>query len=667
MPNNEIQQEIEKLRQKINEHNHRYHVLDAPIISDAAFDKLFHQLQELERAHPQYQSADSPTQRIGSTPLKKFAEIKHAVPMLSLDNGFSDEEVIAFDHRVRERLGIVDEIQYLCEPKLDGLAVSLRYEKGFFKAGATRGDGFTGEDITPNLRTVRAIPLRLQGKGFPELLEVRGEVFMPKAIFEKINREAEAKGEKIFANPRNAAAGSLRQLDSHVTATRSLAFFCYGLGLVEGDGLPDTQEGILERLQSWGFPINPLAKAVTGVSQCLIFFNKLAEKRSSLSYEIDGVVYKVNRLSLQQELGFVTRAPRWALAHKFPAQEEYTILQAVEFQVGRTGAITPVARLKPVFVGGATVSNATLHNMDEISRKDVRIGDTVIVRRAGDVIPELVGVVIEKRPAKAAKIHLPSHCPVCHSAIEHPEGESVARCTAGLFCPAQRKEAIKHFASRRAMNIEGLGDKLVDQLVEEKIIENPADLYRLHLEQLASLERMGEKSAQNLLEELDKSKKTSFSRFLYSLGIREVGEATAKALVSHFSTVKELFSASCENLQEVPDVGPVVAEHIVNFFAEAHNRQVIESLLNAGIYWEEVKKPPLSALTGKTFVLTGTLTSLTRDEAKERLENLGARLSDSVSKKSNFVVVGVEPGSKAEKAKTLGVTILDEADFLKLL
>lgn len=667
MSSKEIAHKIDKLRDEINEHNYHYYVLDSPVISDAQFDRLFKQLQELEEKHPELKSKDSPTERVGAAPLKEFSEVKHEIPMLSLDNAFSEEEVLNFDRRVRERLGHNQDIEYACEPKLDGLAISIRYEKGVLTQGATRGDGVNGEDVTQNLKTIAAIPLHLRGKHYPRVLEVRGEVYMPKAGFEKLNKEAEKKGEKIFANPRNAAAGSLRQLDSRITASRPLSLYCYGVGVVEDGKLADTHSGILEQIKEWGFPVNPLVKVVKDIQACLGFFEHVAEKRSSLAYEIDGVVYKVNRISLQKELGFVSRAPRWALAHKFPAAEETTVLEAVEFQVGRTGAITPVARLKPVFVGGVTVSNATLHNMDEIERKDVRVGDTVIIRRAGDVIPEVVGPIKEKRPSSAHKIHLPTKCPICHSAIEQDEDEAVARCTAGLYCPAQRKEAIKHFASRRAMDIEGLGDKLVEQLVDEKLIKHVADIYHLKAEVLADLERMGEKSAENLLQQIEKSKETTFARFLYALGIREVGEATAKALARHFGNLKALEKASVESLEEVPDIGPVVAGHIVHFFAEAHNRDVVEKLLKAGVHWEEVAKIAHTALSGKTFVLTGALDSMTRDEAKDQLESRGAKVTDSVSKKTDYVVVGAEPGSKAEKAKALKVKIIHEAEFLQLL
>lgn len=662
-----IKAEIAVLREKINQHNYHYYVLNSPIISDAEYDRLLQQLQKLETQYPEFITPDSPTQRVGAPPLKEFKEIQHQVPMLSLDNAFIDEDLIAFDKRVRERLGATQAIEYICEPKLDGVAVSITYEDGILVLGATRGDGFIGEDITQNIKTIRSIPLRLTGEKFPRILEVRGEVYLPLTVFQKLNEQARQKGEKIFVNPRNAAAGSLRQLDSRITASRPLAFFSYGVGVVKEGELANDHYGILQQLKSWGFPVNPLIKAVKSVQACLDFYKRIGEKRAELAYEIDGVVYKVNRLSLQQQLGYASRAPRWAIAHKFPAQEEYTILEAIEFQVGRTGAITPVARLKPVFVGGVTVSNATLHNMDEIGRKGIRVGDTVIIRRAGDVIPEVVGPIMEKRPPHAKKIKMPLHCPVCHSALEQVVGEAITRCRAGLYCPAQRKEAIKHFASRRAMNIEGLGDKLVDQLVEQDLVKNVADLYSLTLSGLSELERMGKKSAQNLLEQLAKSKNTTLARFLYAIGMRQVGEATAKALARYFGNIETVMKASEDTLQEVPDIGPVVAQHIAHFFTERHNQVVIEQLLKAGIHWEEVKKTKESILAGKVFVLTGSLETLTRDEAKDRLENLGARVSDSVSPKTNYVVVGSEPGSKANKAKQLGLPILNEKQFLDLL
>lgn len=664
----QIKKEIQHLREQLNEHNYRYYILDDPSISDAEYDRLFKRLQQLEKEHPSLVTDDSPTQRVGAKPLKSFAEVKHEIPMLSLENGFAEEDILAFDERVRDRLGVTHAIEYACEPKYDGLAVSIRYENGILTKAATRGDGETGEDITQNIRTIRMIPLQLQGKDIPKILEVRGEVFMPKKGFDELNARAAKVGEKVFVNPRNAAAGSLRQLDPKITASRPLEFYSYGLGVFSGKELPDKQSEIWSALKKWGLRVNPLSTVVKGIEGCLNFYKKISEKREKLPYEIDGVVYKVNSMAEQLKLGFVSRAPRWAIAHKFPAEEVSTIVESVEFQVGRTGALTPVARLKPVFVGGVTISNATLHNMDEVQRKDIHIGDKVIVRRAGDVIPEVVSVITTHRSKDIEKIKLPKHCPVCHSAIEHIPGEAVARCTGGLFCPAQRKEGIKHFASRRAMNIEGLGDKLVDQLVEKELIKNASDLYHLTLNELADLERMAEKSAQNLLDELEVSKKTTFARFLYALGIREVGEATAKALADNFTDLEELFSATEEKLQTVPDIGPVVAKHIAAFFSEKHNRTVIEKLLKAGIYWEKsTKKPRHLPLLGKTFVLTGTLETLSRDEAKDKLESLGAKVAGSVSSKTSYVVVGADAGSKLDKAKALGVKTLDEQDFLKML
>ena len=660
--------QVQHLRDKINDHNYRYYVLDDPIISDAEYDSLLEKLKKIESEHPELITPDSPTQRVGAKPLKEFAEVQHQIPMLSLDNAFTDEDVIAFDQRIHERLDTTKSIEYACEPKFDGLAVAIIYQKGILVKAATRGDGTTGEDITENIRTIPMIPLHLRGDDYPEILEVRGEVYMPIKGFEELNKRAEKKGEKIFVNPRNAAAGSLRQLDPRITASRPLAFSCYGVGVVKGKQMPNTHSGTLEILKKWGLRNSPECKVVQGIEACLEFHKKLYEKRDKLPYEIDGVVYKVNSIPNQIELGFVSRAPRWAIAHKFPAEEVSTILEDVEFQVGRTGALTPVARLKPVFVSGVTVSNATLHNMDEIRRKDIHIGDTVIVRRAGDVIPEVMTAIKKFRPHNAKKINLPKHCPVCHSLVEQIEDESTARCSGGLFCPAQRKEAIKHFASRRAMDIEGLGDKLVDQLVEQDMIKNVADLYFLKFEPLANLERMAEKSAQNLLDALEKSKKTSFARFLYALGIREVGEATAKALAKHFGDLPALLSTTEEELQTIQDIGPVVAKHIITFFAEKHNRTVIDKLLHAGIHWEKTQKSAKSQpLLGKTFVLTGTLAIMTRDEAKEKLENYGAKVSGSVSSKTSYVVVGEDAGSKLAKAKELGVDILDEKQFIAFL
>lgn len=663
-----IQHQVEKLRQTIYEHNYRYYVWDDPIISDAEYDQLLQQLKQLEKQYPQLITLDSPTQRVGATPLKEFAEVRHEIPMLSLDNGFTEEDALAFDQRVRERLKVAHDIEYLCEPKLDGLAVSIRYEQGILIRAATRGDGATGEDITENIRTIPSVPLRLRGKDYPPILEVRAEVYMPLQGFLKFNAWAEKQGKKIFVNPRNAAAGSLRQLDPRITASRPLAIFCYGVGVVEGVSLPTKHSEILAALKKWGHCVNPEIKVVPNIMEGIAFYKQLAEKRAQLPYEIDGVVYKVNSLAEQNKLGFISRAPRWALAHKFPATEVLTTVEAVEFQVGRTGALTPVARLRPVFVAGVTISNATLHNMDEIQRKDIHIGDTVIVRRAGDVIPEVVAAVKQHRPPQAKKIYLPPHCPICHSKVEQINGEAVARCSAGLFCPAQRKEAIKHFALRRAMDIEGLGDKLVDQLVDQHLVENVADLYFLKREYVANLDRMAEKSAQNLLEALEKSKNTTLARFLYALGIRDVGEATAKQLALHYSDLLPLFSTTEDELKTISDIGPIVAKHIVSFFSEKHNRAVIEKLLQAGIRWEKItKKSPALPLLGKTFVLTGTLHSMTREEAKERLENLGAKVANSVSAKTHYVIAGEEAGSKLKKAKELGIKIIDEKQFLELL
>jgi DNA ligase (NAD+) len=663
-----ILKQIQKLRQDINEHNYRYYVLDDPSVSDAGYDQLFIALQALEKAHPEFIIPESPTQRVGAEPSKEFAEVQHEVAMLSLENAFADDDVVAFDHRVKDRLAVEHDIEYICEPKLDGLAVNLRYENGVFVRAATRGDGATGEDVTANIRTIKMVPLQLQGNDFPISIEVRGEVYIPKAGFIALNKKADIKGEKIFANPRNAAAGSLRQLNPKITAKRPLAIFCYGVGKIVGGPDFQSHSEILALLKKWGFVINPKVRVVKGIENCLTYYQAIGKKRAELAYEIDGVVYKVNSIKEQQRLGFVSRAPRWAIAHKFPAEQVQTTIEAVEFQVGRTGALTPVARLRSVSVGGVTVSNATLHNMDEVRRKDIQIGDTVTIQRAGDVIPEVVAVVTDKRPAHTVKIMLPLECPICHSAVERIEGESAARCTGGLFCPAQRKEAIKHFASRRAMDVEGLGDKLVEQLIDCNLISSPADLYLLTLEQLSGLERMAEKSAQNLLAAFEKSKKTTLSRFLYGLGIREVGEATAKNLAKHYGDLQPIYSATVEDLQEIQDIGPVVAKHIVAFFSEDHNHDVIKKLLKAGIHWDIIQKSQLeSVLSGKTFVLTGSLGSMSRDEAKDKLEKLGAKVAGSVSAKTSYVIVGADAGSKLKKAQALGVPVLEENEFLDFL
>lgn len=660
------------LRQEIGRHNHAYYVLDAPIIPDVAYDALFRELQTLEAAHPALACADSPTQRVGAPPLTDFPGFTHQIPMLSLNNAFSEDETRAFDQRVHEGLEVFgNDIEYAVEPKFDGLAISLTYRNGLFVSGATRGDGATGEAVTENLRTIHSIPLRLAGEGWPELLEVRGEVLMLRRDFARLNERQREHQEKEFANPRNAAAGSLRQLDSRITARRRLRFFAYGVG-AGAEALGElTHSGLMARLAAAGFPIAPEAGVVQGAQGLLDYYQQIGTARPTLPYDIDGVVYKVNSLSHQQQLGFVSRAPRFAIAHKFPAEEAMTEVLGIDVQVGRTGAITPVARLKPVFVGGVNVTNATLHNEDEVRRKDVRVGDTVIVRRAGDVIPEVVSVVLEKCPEpRAALFALPETCPECGSAIEKPEDEAIARCTGGLFCPAQRKQALWHFASRRAMDIEGLGDKLVDQLVEKGLVHSPADLYTLKLEDVAALERMAEKSAANLLAAIDTSKASALPRFVYALGIRNVGETTAKDLAKHFGTLEALMAADEATLQQVPDVGPVVAASVCHFFAEAHNREVIAALCAAGVHWPDIEVSPAStnsALAGKTFVLTGTLPTLKRDEAKAMIEAVGGKVSGSVSKKTHYVVAGEEAGSKLEKAQELGLTILSEAELLALL
>jgi len=667
-PSASVKQRVESLRADIEHHNYQYYALDAPVISDAEYDRLFRELQTLESRHPELVSADSPTQRIGSAPLTGFATLRHRVPMLSLNNAFDEEEVAAFDRRVRMALGR-ERIDYAAEPKFDGLAVSLCYEHGVLASGATRGEGESGEDVTANLRTVRAIPLRLAGRKLPVLLEVRGEVVMLKADFEQLNQAQRAKGEKEFVNPRNAAAGALRQLDSRITAKRKLAFFAYGLGAAEGAPAFKTHSALLDYLADCLFPVAKERQVVTDVGGMLEYYRAIGGKRDGLPYDIDGVVYKVNDLAAQRELGFVSRAPRYAVAHKFPAEEAMSEIIAIDVQVGRTGALTPVARLKPVFVGGVTVTNATLHNEDEIRRKDIRIGDTVVVRRAGDVIPEVVRAIADKRPAQAPVFVMPEACPVCGSAVRQLEDEAVARCTAGLYCPAQRKQALLHFASRRAMDIEGLGDKLVDQLVDNKLVKTPADLYELDIAALAGLERMAEKSAGNVVAAIGNSKRTTLARFVFALGIRNVGERTAADLARAFGDLEPLLQADEQTLQQVPDVGPVVAQSIAQFFAEPHNREVVAQLLAAGVSF--ARTPPAanvsSRVSGKTFVLTGALPNLARDEAKERIEAKGGRVTGSVSKKTDFVVAGTDPGSKYDKAVELGIPVLDEAGLQELL
>ena len=669
MPEKDIQQKIQSLREQLNQYSYQYYVLDDPQVPDATYDRLYHELKALEKKYPQFISPDSPTQRVGDKPLDGFSQVKHEVPMLSLDNVFNADELNSFNQRLQQRLENDDEIEFAAEPKLDGLAISLLYKKGLLVRAGTRGDGTTGEDVTQNIRTIRSIPLKLMGDNVPDILEVRGEVFMPKAAFETLNKKALANDEKTFVNPRNAAAGSLRQLDPKITTSRNLAMYCYAVG--QSTGMEDltTHMQMLNQLQYWGLPLCKERSVVQGVDGCLDYYQTLAEKRHDLPYEIDGIVYKVNRLDLQKKLGFVAKAPRWAIAHKFPAQEEITTVKKIEFQLGRTGAITPVARLEPVFVGGVTVSNATLHNMDEVARLDVREGDQVVILRAGDVIPKIVRVVPGSRQHNAPLISLPPHCPVCGSDIVQVEGEAIARCSGGLYCPAQRKEAIKHFASRKAMDIDGLGDKLVEQLVDEKLIDHIHDLYHLKLDDLIKLERMAEKSAENLLAAIETSKSTQLPRFIYALGIREVGEATAQALAFYFTDLNKIISADIDELQKVPDVGPIVAAHIVSFFKQQHNIEVLEKLLTAGIHWPLIEKPDESELNllGKIFVLTGTLQSMTRGDAKQKLQTLGAKVSGSVSKKTDYVVAGENPGSKVIKAEKLGVEILDEAALIDLL
>ncbi|OXS13787.1 DNA ligase (NAD(+)) LigA [Zobellella denitrificans] len=671
----DVKARILALREQLDSYNYQYYVEDAPSVPDAEYDRLMRELVALEQVHPELLDPDSPSQKVGGAPVSAFPEVQHALPMLSLDNVFSDEELAAFEKRVMDRLDRAEPLEFCCEPKLDGLAVSLVYEQGRLVQAATRGDGSTGEGITENVRTIRAVPLKLKGEGWPARLEVRGEVYMPRAGFEKMNEDARAEGGKVFANPRNAAAGSLRQLDSRVTARRPLAFYCYGVGLVEGDALAERHFDILQQLKGWGLPVCPEIKRVQGRAGCQAYHDDILARRDRLPYEIDGVVYKVDELALQQQLGFVARAPRWATAHKFPAQEELTRLLKVEFQVGRTGAITPVAKLEPVPVAGVTVSNATLHNADEIARLGVMVGDTVIVRRAGDVIPQVVGVVLERRPADAQPIVFPDHCPVCDAEIERIEGEAVARCTGGLFCAAQRKEAIRHFASRKALDIEGLGTKLVEQLVDQEQVKTPADLFHLSQETLAGLERMGEKSAAKLLAALDKARTTTLPRFLYALGIREVGEATALNLARHFLTLEAVMQAEVETLLAVPDVGEVVAKHIYYFFRQPHNQEVVRALVSprvqggCGLHWPAIEAVPVAAqpLAGQTFVLTGTLNRLSRNDAKAALQALGAKVAGSVSAKTSQVVAGEAAGSKLVKAQELGVPVMDEDGLLALL
>lgn len=675
---NEASNRAARLRKEIAKHDYQYYVLDAPLIPDAEYDKLFRELQALEEQHPELRSPDSPTQRVGGRPLDMFQKVRHAVPMLSIhtETDITDQGAIAFDARVRRELGLGEgesPIEYVCELKFDGLAINLRYETGVLVQATTRGDGEVGEDVTQNVRTIHDVPLRLAGCDAP-VLEVRGEVYMSRENFERYNDKQRAEGAPTLVNPRNGAAGSIRQLDPALAAKRPLSFFAYGLGEVAGWGLPESHSRVLDVLEKMNVPVNRERAVVKGAEGLVGFHQRIAAKRDSLPFDIDGVVYKVNSLSLQEQLGFVTREPRWACAHKFPAEEQMTVVRDIDIQVGRTGKLTPVAKLEPVFVGGTTVSNATLHNEDETKRKDVRVGDTVIVRRAGDVIPEVVSVVLDQRPEDAGEPFdlykiLEGKCPVCGSAIVREEGEADWRCTGGLYCPAQRMQSLLHFASRRAMDIDGLGEKLVEQLVDKQIVLTPADLYFMHREVLVNIERMGEKSADNLLRAIEKSKHTTLARFIYALGIRNVGEATAKDLAHHFGTLEKLMQADEAQLQQVADVGPIVAQSIVAFFGEEHNCEVIEKLRDNGVHWAEhaggaARVLPLS---GQTCVLTGTLSTMTREEAKEKLEALGAKVAGSVSKKTAFVVAGIEAGSKLDKARELGVAVLDEQQFLHLL
>ncbi|WP_346839630.1 NAD-dependent DNA ligase LigA [Microbulbifer sp. SAOS-129_SWC] len=664
----EQRQRVEELHQILQRANYQYYVLDNPELPDAEYDRRLRELQELEKEHPQLISPDSPTQRVGAEPLKAFAEVHHEVPMLSLDNAFNDEELQEFDRRVRDRLNTSEPVEYACEPKLDGIAISILYRNGLLERAATRGDGTTGEDITQNVRTIGSVPLRLLDNGVPEVLEVRGEIYMPKAGFAELNRKAAEAGEKTFVNPRNAAAGSLRQLDSRITAQRPLELCVYGVGQVAGATLPDRHTEILQQLNRWGFRINSEMAAASDIDACIAYHHKLGDKRGELAYDIDGIVFKVNDTALQRRLGFVARAPRWAMAYKFPAQEEMTVLKDVEFQVGRTGAVTPVARLEPVFVGGVTVSNATLHNRDEIERLGVKIGDTVVIRRAGDVIPQVVSVVASKRPEDARAIVFPDHCPVCDSPVESTPGEAVARCSGGLICSAQRKQAIKHFASRKAMDIDGLGDKLVEQLVDEGLLHSVSGLFHLKLDELVELERMGQKSAQNLLDALERSKDTTLPKFLYALGIREVGEATARNLARHFGDLEPLMQADEDALQEVEDVGPVVAHFVAEFFQQTHAQEEIEALRQAGVHWQpEEQGGSDQPLAGQTWVLTGKLETLSRSEGKDYLQRLGAKVAGSVSANTDSVVAGPGAGSKLNKARELDIPVLDEEEFLEML
>ncbi|WP_283131277.1 NAD-dependent DNA ligase LigA [Enterovibrio norvegicus] len=665
----DIQQQLQALKAQLNYHGHLYYVEDKPELPDAEYDRLMQQLLAMESEHPELVSADSPSQRVGGQPLSAFVQVRHEIPMLSLDNAFDDDELKAFEKRMKDRLNDAADFTYSCEPKLDGLAVSLMYENGVLVQAATRGDGTTGENITHNARTIRNVPLQLQGSGWPARLEVRGEVFMLKDGFDKLNEKNLKKGEKAFANPRNAAAGSLRQLDPKITATRPLRFYAYSVGVMS-EAFGDSHIDRLEQLRQWGIPLSPEVKKVNGLDNVIAYYQDIMERRNALPYEIDGVVIKVDAIATQEQLGFVARAPRWAIAYKFPAQEEITTLLDVEFQVGRTGAITPVAKLDPVFVGGVTVSNATLHNADEIARLGVKIGDTVIIRRAGDVIPQIVNVVESRRPDDARDVVFPAACPVCHSHVERIEGEAVARCSGGLICRAQRKEAIKHFSSRKALDVDGLGDKIVEQLIDKELVQAPADLFKLSAGKITMLERMGPKSAQNLVESLNKAKETTLPRFIYSLGIREVGEATAANLANHFFTLEAIREATEEKLIEVQDVGVIVAKHVSSFFSEERNKEAIDALVEAGIHWPKIAARDESvslALEGKVVVLTGTLSQMSRSDAKAALQALGAKVTGSVSAKTDLLIAGEAAGSKLTKAQDLGIDILDEDGMMQLL
>ena len=668
IPENILRQ-YQDLVEELNKHNHRYYVLDDPTVPDIEYDRQLRELQSIEGLYREIIALDSPSQRVGGAALSSFSQIKHALPMLSLDNAFTDTELQEFERRLKDRLNSSADIEYVCEPKLDGAAVSLLYRDSALIYGATRGDGSVGEDITANVRTIKSVPLKLHGDNIPTTLEIRGEIYLPLSGFDALNAAAVLSGDKTFVNPRNAAAGSLRQLDSKITASRPLEMCAYSVGQYLADRVPETHEGMLSALRGWGFKINDLVETVKDIAACENYYQRLAERRESLPYDIDGIVYKVNSLQLQERLGFVAKAPRWAIARKFPAQEEMTQLIDVEFQVGRTGAITPVARLEPVFVGGVTVSNATLHNGDEINRLGVQIGDTVIIRRAGDVIPQIAKVVLDRRPENALPVVFPERCPVCQSTVRRTEGEAVARCSGGLFCGAQIKEAIKHFASRKAMDIDGLGDRLVELMVDESVIFSVADLYDLNVDKLVKLERMAEKSASNLIGAIAASKKTTLAKFLYALGIREVGEATAHTLAKNFGSIELIAKASADELLEIDDVGPIVARYIVNFFQNPDNLSIIQALRDAGVEWEDIDLSSLEAqpLKGQTWVLTGGMEIMSRAEAKDKLQSLGAKVASSVSAKTTQVVAAPGAGSKLTKAKTLDIAVMDEQQFVSFL